>query len=175
MNGPGLPGDPALRMRTMQIILGGLISSVVMFGAIVVYLHTTNQAPPPQETRIVSGTSLGFAGMCVLIALIFPTILEPTWQRQAPTETGGTLPLAEGQLSAVELYWWRLYQTRMIVRGALLEGSCFILLIAFLLERQTWTLITAIAVLVLLACTFPTMHGVMEWVERQRKQAQGLG
>ena len=55
----------------------------------------------------------------------------------------------------------------MIVGLALLEGSAFMALLAYLLEGQTWVLGLAAGVLALMAVRFPTRASVLAWLERQ--------
>jgi hypothetical protein len=100
------------------------------------------------------------AVVCSLVALVLPRTLEASLRRQAG-------PHAEdpGRL-------WTLYQTRLILVAALLEGAGFMQAIFYLMEGQTFSLAVALVLLAWLALLFPTRAGVEEWVERQQELAR---
>jgi hypothetical protein len=60
-----------------------------------------------------------------------------------------------------------LYQTRLIVGAACLEGAAFFVLIVYMLERSPWALCAAVAMILGVAAHFPTRQRVQEFIDRQ--------
>jgi hypothetical protein len=59
------------------------------------------------------------------------------------------------------------YQTRLIIGCAMIEGAAFFCLIAYLLERRPLSLIVAGVLLLLLISQIPTVSKVESWVESE--------
>jgi hypothetical protein len=168
--GPNLPFGPTMRLRTMRIIVFAMCLGILLFLGLALYLRSTGEYEQKEPTLTLSYFTAGLAVLCVVMSVVVPALMESAWRRTAPRELGPAPP--PGELSAAEVRWWGLYQTRLIVRSALLEGPCFALLVAYLIEGQLWTVAVAVVVLLLLAAGFPTESGVRDWVERQRSRAR---
>jgi hypothetical protein len=172
MSYPFEPEPFAARLRVMRIVHGALCLGVVIFAVVVVLarmdvvpLGGAAQLLPP-AVPLVSYIGVAFAGIIFAVFLILPGILESAWRKQVgrPGSDGG----APDQ-------WWALYQTRLIMRSALLEGAAFFQLIAYLIEGQPWSLGVGLGLLVVLLTQFPTRGGVEWWVESQRDLARQGG
>jgi hypothetical protein len=61
-----------------------------------------------------------------------------------------------------------IYQTRMIIGLALLEGAAFFNLVACLVEHNWWSLVIAGCLVVWMLALFPTRTRVEQWIENQR-------
>ena len=59
------------------------------------------------------------------------------------------------------------YQTKIIIGAAMIEGVTFFMLIAYLVERQTVVLRIAVALILAVAAHLPTRSGVIHWIEDQ--------
>lgn len=59
------------------------------------------------------------------------------------------------------------YQNQLIVGAALLEGACFLALMAYLTESHLASLAVAGMCLLGILARFPTAGGLADWVERQ--------
>jgi hypothetical protein len=159
--------DTALspRLHIMRIIIFALVNGLVIFLGIAVFIRLNN---PPQPANpnlpVVTFMALGFAVMDLLIHAILPNLTTAAGRRRILQGNGPTdasrLADDRGQLCA-------LYQTRMIIGAALLEGAAFFLLIAYLLEGQVICLATAVFFVALIASKFPTRAGVENWIEKQ--------
>ncbi len=66
------------------------------------------------------------------------------------------------------------YQTTLIIKAAMLEGTTFLLLVMHMLERSPWTLALAVAFLLILLMHVPTRLRVEDWVERQSLVAREM-
>src|SRR5262249_45244377 len=134
MNGTG--SEPmAARMRVLRILHASLCLGLLIFLGIVVGLGPValpGGAAP--EVPLVSYVGVGFAVICSLVALVLPRPLEAFWRRQA----GG-----RAEDPAARERWWTLYQTRLILVAALVQGAGFMQGVAYLLEGQTFSLAVA--------------------------------
>lgn len=150
---------PNARIRTMQIIAGALIAGVVVFGVVVVLaLGALNQ--PPAE-GIVKYMALGFIALELVPFALVPTFVTAESITQA--QAGNRLPEGDGLP-------YGLYQARMIIRFALLEGAAFFNLVAVIIEHHWWNLAAAGALAFLMLLMFPTRTRVEQWIETQRMQ-----
>jgi hypothetical protein len=122
--------------RTLQIILFALASGVVTFGVVVTFISQAQQTEP-----ILTYLAVAASVAAILASFVVPSILSagqrnaiaagkwPTAQF-APQSTAAGDELGDvGPLLAV-------YQTRQIIRAAILEGAAFFDLTAYLLEKQ---------------------------------------
>jgi hypothetical protein len=65
---------------------------------------------------------------------------------------------------------WNAYQTSLIVACAMVEGATFFLLVSYMVEGQPLNLGAAVAMIVVLACHFPTAASAGRWLEAQLDQ-----
>jgi len=160
--------DLARAVQTMQIIVGALAAGVVSFLVVVLVLAQQQPGPPPNEPRITY-IAVVVAFVAFIVALIFPGIILRS-QRQAIL-AGNPAPQA-GSPGAPPLGTARDlgplvagYQTSLIIRSALLEGAAFFCLVAYMLERQTLSLVVAGVMLLFLLSKFPSrskLEGAIE-------------
>jgi hypothetical protein len=83
--------------------------------------------------------------------------------------TGAALPLNDisGFFATDTAKLLAAYQRKIVVGGALLEGSAFVLLVAYVCEKQSFALALAgFAALLMIAAT-PTRRRARAWIERQ--------
>jgi len=62
-----------------------------------------------------------------------------------------------------------LYSSRLIIGAAILEGATFGLIIGFLIDATSWTLVAAVVFLVLNCLQFPTRTRLQRWLEEQQE------
>src|SRR5262249_25088243 len=67
---------------------------------------------------------------------------------------------------------WIVFQNRLIIGLALLEGATFFLLIAYLAEGSFLALVPAWVFIIAMLMQFPTRVGVERWVEEQQQLLQ---
>ena len=159
--------DPsaALRARllTMRVIHLALVAGCLSFAAIVIYLRSQPGAAVA-ELPVLSFAGIALATMTAMAAVVVPGMLAANARRE----------LAPGDVSAPETdpRWWNLYQTRLIIVAALLEGTVFFQLVAFLVEGMPWNLGLGAVFLVGLALLFPTRERVERWIRAQHEMAE---
>jgi hypothetical protein len=160
MNDPSGPDPYAGRLRVMRILHAALCLGVLFFLVIVLALGPLIQPPP--AVPLVSYILAGFAVVSCALAWLMP--------RVAPV-SAGRQPGIKQQASDRDR-WWGLYQTRLLLRCAPLEGGAFAQFIAYLLEGQPFSLGLGLALLLLLALQFPTRDRVEAWAEAQEERAR---
>ncbi len=77
-------------------------------------------------------------------------------------ELGDVVPLAA------------IYQTRTVIRAALLEGTAFLACIAYMLEHQTIALAIAGLLLLMILSQIPTVSGLESWLDDELATVQQM-
>jgi len=139
---------------TAQIVAGALIGGTLVFAAIAFVIGWGQ--PPGDET--LGFMAVGFS-VIALIASFVATAVVTNQQLGSPRS---------GAVSTLGLF--AVYQTRVIVRAALLEGAAFFCCIAYLSTRVWWTLATALVLVAVMALFFPTRGRFDDWVRGQRER-----
>ncbi len=143
------------RVWTMQIIAVALVMGVVLFAAVAV-LGIGALDKPPKADATVSYIALAFATVMFGAHLVVPA----TVARNARTTAGNEAMHASR--------WVAIYQTKLVVALALLEGPAFFNMIALIIESHWWSLATAGALVFFMLAAFPTKTRVAQWVETQQ-------
>jgi hypothetical protein len=157
--------------RTLQIIIGALCAGAVSFLAFVLVA-----APPPaaEVGATLSIIGVAFAAMVTAAAAIVPRILAV--QNRAKMVHGGATTSSEhtgapgGDVGSL----LGDFQVRRIIAGALLEGGAFFNLVAYQIERQTYTLGIVAALLLGLVTLVPLRPLVEQWLERELRTVKEL-
>lgn len=176
------------RLRIMRIVHGALLLGGIAFAVIAIFLRRQGTMPTPEQP-MVSFVGLILAATTLLVLLILPGVLAASWRKKV---AAGVNPLsaafARGRRFHVPeqpiqppqgaILWWALYQTRLITLAAVLEGTVFLNLLAYLTEGRDWSLGVAGLFLLALALLFPTLERVEGWVRLQQElveQQRGAG
>jgi hypothetical protein len=158
-------GQCALRM---QIIVGTLASSVVVFAVVALVMRHGE----PAERAVISYVAIPFTIACLVGSPIVASrvagiarqsLIEGTLKPPPDAPTGSS---DVGLLAGV-------YQTRLIIAAAIIEGAAFMNLVAYLLEGHVWTLAAAVVLFILLM-QFPTTGRVENWVSDELESVQQL-
>jgi hypothetical protein len=151
------------QLRTMRIILLALVLGVVIFFVIAVVMRGQGAQPAP-PTPLLTYLGLGLAGVQIVLSALIPGLIV----------TGGRRQLARTPQSAAAPDDLRkllgLYQTRLIVGSALLEGAAFFLLVAYLVEGDLAALGGVVVLVALLLVRFPTRPGLESWLAEQQER-----
>jgi hypothetical protein len=161
--------------RTLQIVVGAMATGVVFFAAIV-WTIVPPPAVVPAGQPIITYVAAPFGFAAVSAAFFVPGLIQANFRRAIasgkPLATNIAnqipAPLREvGQLGIA-------CQTVLIVRAALLEGAAFIALVAYMLERQTLSLVVAGGLLLVLLGGFPTRAKLEDAIEGERRAIEEL-
>jgi hypothetical protein len=104
---------------------------------------------------ILAFLAVAFAAQVTALRLFLPDLFVKSQVKAL--KDGGVRSIA-GKLPG-------LFQTRLIIAMALLEGAALFNLIAYVLNGQWFSMATAAFMLVLIGMMFPTSHGYKKWVE----------
>jgi hypothetical protein len=150
--------------RQLQIIVFALVVGCVSFMAIAVVVQGGMIANAP-DMPIISYVALAMCAPVVLAkVVIVPTITNRGCGEIARGQSGST-DAPSGAEGGDLMPLVKLYTTKTIIGGALLEGATFLLLVSYLVEGQTLNLVMAMAMIVAIAMHFPTRSRVAAWIE----------
>ena len=158
-SGPPDPSllEPAKVVRTSQIICVAMIMGVSMFLGIVL-ISPGKQVTPPTLSYIGAGGALLMIGLQFVVLSVFVN-------SQKKRFLSDQIVNLDGQL-------FSLFQTKMIIGLAMLEGAAFFNLVANMVERQWWSLAVVGVLLFLMAISFPTFPRVESWVQDLKRDLQ---
>jgi hypothetical protein len=149
---------PRQQVRTMQIIMAGLLSGSTIFLVIALALRTLGNLPqPPGQDMLTNVGVLLTAGILLAHALLPRRLLAA--QRRNLAQAGSANDRGA---------WCGVFQTNMIIRAALIEGAVYFWLIAYLVEGRVWSPIVALVGIGILALHFPTRSLVERRIDQQR-------
>jgi hypothetical protein len=174
-----IKGSLTEQVRTMQIIVLGLMLGVAIFAGIgcVLVFGEQNQAGPQNGNQpagddevaaphpvIVAYIGAALAGIMVAARFIVPPIIG----RALISE------VARGRKfeSLSKESFFPVYQTKLIVASAMLEGVALFNIVAFIAIRQTWSLGIVVGLFLLLGAGFPTLERLEAWSEDQLRELQ---
>jgi hypothetical protein len=146
--------------------MGVLTFAVVVLGVI----------PAPQANaneNMLTVVSLAFAVLSGVMSVVIRRVVVAT-QRKKIAEGTWTPPSGTvGPKNDVEMLL-ACFQTQTIIGAALLEGGAFFALVAYMQERQTWSLLAAAVLLAGLMTLFPTRGRVESWLDDELRRVQEL-
>jgi len=152
--GQNPPETPEAAARTLQIIVGALMISVMSYGGFV--LKQGGLAGPPQPPS----TATMAAGMA-LVSFVMHLVIPPIIAKSAVQGSGGE-----------ERFLLGAYMTKTIVAGALLEGAAFFNLFALSTEHQWWSLAIVVVLLLAMAALIPSSIRIAHWVEAKQLEVR---
>ena len=152
------------RVRTMQIIKISLIMGVTMFAAYILLA-----APPPQQAENPMVWMMVALGAIAIVArLIVPSVITKSTLRRIatgnwplPGTNRGRMPVPTTDEEKLLL----LYQMKMIIGSALLEGGAFANLVGCLTTGHIASWVMSGILWLGLMVDFPTKLSVERWVE----------
>jgi hypothetical protein len=153
------------RIRVMQIIAFSLVLGPAIMLAVVVAIRAGRNAAPPPPTPLVSYVLLGFAAMMIMPFAIVPNMAA----------AGARQRLIQGRVlndDDIHAILCNVYQTRMIIGSAMLEGAAMAQFIAYLVEGRMVSLVVGGLLLAGLVLQFPTRGRVETWIERQLERTK---
>jgi uncharacterized membrane protein YqjE len=157
--------------QVMQIIVGALAFGVMSFLCVVLFAIP---AAAPGE-RLLTYLSALFGFLAPAAAMFIPRLIESKQSEAIAAQRSGAAnaPNIPESLREVATLVGG-YQTRLIIRCALIEGAAFFAIVAFMIERQLLSLVVAGALLLALLSCFPTRSKVEDAVENERREIEQL-
>lgn len=168
--------DKQQMLRVMQIIAVALIIGPCVFAFVVAMLPLEAE----QQSQLIALIAAAFGAATIVLRTVIPPIVAGSQRRQRITPlfqgaSGGDIggdPERQSARETAERSLYQVYQSKMIVEMALLEGAAFFNVIAYMIEEHWWSLVVAGALVVFMAGTFPTRGRVQAWVQDQLSLAE---
>jgi uncharacterized membrane protein len=154
-------------VRTSQIILAALAMGIVMFAGVVLLAIPGDK---PAQGNLLSTLAIAMGATNLVLSLVVPGVIAGVNRRKIAS---GTWLAAERPELEAQTDFGRLamvYQVKMIIGAALLEGGCFLALCAYMIERQLPSLAVTAVLLAALLAHFPTRGRVETWIEDQLRR-----
>jgi len=142
----------ATKCSVLTIILLALIIGQVVFAGII--LFAMDGWGRPSTGIWMSAIAVAFAMQMFAMAVFVPTFIVKTGVKNANGDIG--------QLLGV-------YQVKMIIGGAFVEGSGLLNLVAFQLEHNKWSLAPVGAGIFFLLTMIPSSMRVTNWLDEIRR------
>ena len=146
-----------------QIIVANLIAGCLLFLLIVVFAVQGQlgawELRPNQQPMTVLALIVAFIMLAIwtiVPRIITAQLLRSLFQRESAAPSWKDV--------------FRVYQTTLIVKAAMIEGAIFLLLVMHMIERSSWSLAAAVVFLAILLLHMPTPQRVDNWIERQSQK-----
>lgn len=152
------------QLRVMQIIATALMTGVLLFLGLVLVITKGNifgQGNP----GIITLVAVGFAGLAIVNHVVIPGVI--TKAQLNKLQSGG---FGQQDFVGKDVWLLRIYQMRLIVALALLEGAAFFNLVAMMVENHLLAVIAVIVLLALMVIRFPTKTKVIWWVQDRMRE-----
>jgi len=162
--------------RNCQIITFGLALSVIVFVFTVFVILQNAEEQKPIELPLLTYVGIGSALLALVAGAIAPKIIMSNLRQklaegQEWNWNPSSVPMEElgdiGPLAAI-------FQIRLIVGLAILEGAAFMNVIAYMTEYQTISLGMAAALLFAIFLKFPWRTRIEHWVRDEQKTLDQL-
>jgi hypothetical protein len=154
-------------VRTLQIVIGALAFGVASFAVVAIVIRALNPQPGG-DAGVLALVGYAMAPIGLVLSRVMQAMVIKGSRQQiiAGTYAKPTGPLAElserGALFTV-------YQSSLLVGGALLEGPAFVCITAFLIEGSWPALVLAGGLLLALLAMLPRTERVTQWIEAQHR------
>lgn len=147
--------DPNGVGRICQIIASALMAGVMIFAGVAFFIAKGDGPQLP----MLSLMAVGFAGVATVMRFVVPMVIVNGGKRQLNQSSG------DEQRSLLA----GLYQTKMIVGMAVLEGAAFFNLVAYITEKQFWSYGVVAFLLGVMAISFPSQGQFESWAEEMKR------
>ena len=165
-------------VRTLQIIVGAMAGGVLMFLAVVLFLVSKNAQPAPASLPVLTYIAVGMSVVIGIAWLIVPGVIVGRMRQSLLNGNSSDWGLVKNMPNAAELGdvvpLAAIYQTRTVIRAALLEGTAFLACIAYMLEHQAIALAIAGLLLLMILSQIPTVSGLESWLDDELATVQQM-
>jgi hypothetical protein len=162
-----IPRDFDKSLRGMKIVVAALVMGVLMFGCVT--LLSSGEANPGRQS-ILAFLGLIFAAAAFIAREIASNVFVASQRKKIVGGTWGVDSqyahlLPNGATTEEKLVL--VYQSRLIIRAAILEGACFFNLVAFMIDHQWWSFAIAAVFAAINLSTIPSRNGLLNWIDQQ--------
>lgn len=158
-------------VRVNQLIVAGLMASVVFLTIMLVVVFTTARGDKidPNDAPVVAYIAAGFALMaCVMRLVVGPIVARSAEKNPRPATNGFMGTIDDPALTRIAAGW----QTSNIVRNALTEGAALFNAVAYMVHGNPISLGIVGFLLAWMALGFPTMGRLEEHIESRLQSVE---
>ncbi len=153
-------GNPQKATKiTIQIIVLGLISGVLIFGVIAFII---SKDKVPAGNSVMTYLAVGGCAMMLFMSGVVSRIVASAAIKQAKNKLSFADDiLAEEQKQTL----LNIYQIKTIIEYAMLEGPVFLALVSYMAEKNMMSIVAAIMLLTVMLLKFPFSSRIDSWIE----------
>ena len=154
------------RLPTMQIIQDAIVSGALIFAVVAFIMRQGGVVQGGAQPPIISYVISGLAVMSLIQwPIVTRIVVKESRKRSVAEGRSEDRPEVKGVSDTAKLL--AVYQTQMIVGAAILEGATFALIISYMIDGTSWTLVGALVLCGVNALQFPTPNRVERWLGEQ--------
>lgn len=154
-------GNTTTSRKTIQIIAGALIMGVVTFGVIVIVVSMEKE---PTEKPFMTYIAIAFGGLMLLASTGVSNLLGQLAINHAVKEGEFTKETTKEDYDQSLL---QKFQIKKIIGLAMLEGSAFLAIVCYFMEKNSLSLVTGAVLVLAMIVQFPTTTRINNWIEYQ--------
>jgi hypothetical protein len=144
------------KLKTLQIIVVALAGGIILFAFVTNVIAPWAQSAMDISMLPLLGAVASFFSM--LLSFVMPAMVVGNVPRVSGDDS------EQGQQRKLKGAA-NIFVTSRLIRAALLEGSCFLNLVVYILEKSQLSLIFTAIGLFLLMLSFPTASAFRSWIE----------
>lgn len=168
-----MPADP---VRTLRIIVAGLIGGVVVFLALALLApigeSDENRAAEPR-VPVLSYVALGYGVVSLAAAPMLAALITSSGRQRLAARIAALQDTSNGEAAeAGRRALAGLYMTRTIASRAALEGAALLLAVSYMIEQEILTVPLVALLIVALALHFPSRDRVERWTDGELRQIE---
>lgn len=167
-------------IRNMQLISGAMLMGVVVFLIVALVM-------PADRAGVDAGGAAGegkfplvylavaFGGVVLGTSMVVPRLMGGALMKRLAMQgdaarAGGAAGSAD-RVARLLAVW----NATMIVQVGILEGAALFAVVAFFIERSSWSLVVAIVLAAAIATRIPTKSSLRDWLERTLREQDAAG
>jgi hypothetical protein len=151
-----LPSE-TVTFQVSQIIAGTLLLGPLVFASIA-YVSGLGKQPQPGG-EVLGYIGIGFSAIALLASFIVPKV--------AANQGLAQLAVKGSEITTTD--YFGVYQMRMLIRAALLEGAASCCCVMYIASRLWWLLGAVFVLLLVMAIFFPRRGQFDDWIREQRE------
>jgi len=144
------------KLKIFQIIVGAMIGGVLVLALVTNLIFPWAQAAMDVSMLPLLGAAASF--FSIILSFLLPALAANSVPRLLEDDTVDQQQKCLSEAANV-------YMVGRMIRVVLLEGSCFLNLIVYLLEQSWLSLIAAAVGLFVMTLSFPTAFAMRRWLE----------
>jgi hypothetical protein len=169
----------AERLPRMQIIQGAIVAGAIIYAIVAFALRAGGvmqaRAQPLRAGGVIQARAQPPILSYICSALALMSLIQwPVVSRMVAKENRKKIMIVARPAASAEMksgndkaMLLAAYQTQMIMVAAILEGATFALIISYIIDGTSWTLVGALVLSGVNALRFPTRSRVERWLGEQ--------